>query len=210
MSSATHNVVIAVIVIIISIDVGIRDGDVMWPKLGKSAPTPARASACAYSTAAPIHQTTTTYHQSPPVHLPTHTLSLSLNKQPPTTNPKNVLPLRPRSPPALFRREDRSSRSRDRDGLQHVQPVRHSLPLPINYACASRSQKNLRTNMLSNNRLVDTCTKKCIPPQYREADLNKGESVCLDRCVSKFFEVNVKVSEKMQGEAQAKQGGGFA
>jgi import inner membrane translocase subunit TIM10 len=62
----------------------------------------------------------------------------------------------------------------------------------------------------SQNRLVDTCTKKCIPPQYREADLNKGESVCLDRCVSKFFEVNVKVSEKMQGEAQAKQGGGFA
>lgn len=56
-------------------------------------------------------------------------------------------------------------------------------------------------------RLVDTCTKKCIPPQYREADLNKGESVCLDRCVAKFFEVNVKVSEKMQGEAQQRQGG---
>jgi import inner membrane translocase subunit TIM10 len=27
--------------------------------------------------------------------------------------------------------------------------------------------------------------------------------------VSKFFEVNVKVSEKMQGEAAAKQGGGM-
>jgi hypothetical protein len=79
-------------------------------------------------------------------------------------------------------------------------------------ACALSlsSKTHLRTNTLSNNRLVDTCTKKCIPPQYREADLNKGESVCLDRCVSKFFEVNVKVSEKMQGEAQAKQGGGFA
>ncbi|KAK4951635.1 protein transporter tim10 [Elasticomyces elasticus] len=51
------------------------------------------------------------------------------------------------------------------------------------------------------NRLVETCTRKCIPPTYREADLNKGESVCLDRCVAKFFEVNVKVSEKMQGEA---------
>jgi mitochondrial import inner membrane translocase subunit TIM10 len=49
-------------------------------------------------------------------------------------------------------------------------------------------------------RLVETCTKKCIPGDYREADLNKGESVCLDRCVAKFFEVNVKVSEKMQGE----------
>ncbi|KAF7846170.1 hypothetical protein BT93_L5035 [Corymbia citriodora subsp. variegata] len=61
------------------------------------------------------------------------------------------------------------------------------------------------------NRLVETCSKKCIPPTYREADLNKGESVCLDRCVSKFFEVNVKVSEKMQGDANAKGGavGGF-
>jgi len=59
------------------------------------------------------------------------------------------------------------------------------------------------------NRLTQSCTKKCIPPDYREADLNKGESVCLDRCVSKFFEVNVKVSEKMQGEAAGRQGGGM-
>ncbi|KAJ9628828.1 protein transporter tim10 [Taxawa tesnikishii (nom. ined.)] len=59
------------------------------------------------------------------------------------------------------------------------------------------------------NRLVETCTKKCIPPTYREGDLNKGESVCLDRCVSKFFEVNIKVSEKMQGEAAGRQGGGM-
>lgn len=33
--------------------------------------------------------------------------------------------------------------------------------------------------------------------------------MCLDRCVAKFFEVNVKVSEKMQGEAQNRQGGGM-
>ncbi|KAM3425031.1 Mitochondrial import inner membrane translocase subunit [Cercospora zeina] len=60
------------------------------------------------------------------------------------------------------------------------------------------------------NQLVETCTKKCIPNNYREGDLNKGESVCLDRCVAKFFEVNIKVSEKMQGEAQSRQsGGGF-
>jgi import inner membrane translocase subunit TIM10 len=56
--------------------------------------------------------------------------------------------------------------------------------------------------------LTQSCTAKCIPADYREADLNKGESVCLDRCVSKFFEVNIKVSEKMQGEAAGKQGGG--
>jgi import inner membrane translocase subunit TIM10 len=58
-------------------------------------------------------------------------------------------------------------------------------------------------------RLTQSCAKKCIPNDYREAELNRGESVCLDRCVSKFFEVNVKVSEKMQGDAQAKQGGGI-
>ncbi|RAO74115.1 uncharacterized protein BHQ10_010127 [Talaromyces amestolkiae] len=57
------------------------------------------------------------------------------------------------------------------------------------------------------NRLTQSCTQKCVPPEYREGELNKGESVCLDRCVSKFFEVNIKVSEKMQGEAAAKQGG---
>lgn len=55
--------------------------------------------------------------------------------------------------------------------------------------------------------LTESCTKKCIPTEYRESDLNKGESVCLDRCVSKFFDVNIKVSEKMQGEAANRQGG---
>ncbi|KAF7116990.1 hypothetical protein CNMCM5793_005637 [Aspergillus hiratsukae] len=60
------------------------------------------------------------------------------------------------------------------------------------------------------NRLTESCQKKCIPNDYREGDLNKGESVCLDRCVSKFFEVNIKVSEKMQGEAAQKQGPGFS
>ncbi|KAL1988016.1 hypothetical protein VTN96DRAFT_1540 [Rasamsonia emersonii] len=59
------------------------------------------------------------------------------------------------------------------------------------------------------NRLTQSCTKKCIPPDYREGDLNKGESVCLDRCVAKFFEVNIKVSEKMQSEAAGKQGAGM-
>lgn len=54
--------------------------------------------------------------------------------------------------------------------------------------------------------LTQSCTKKCIPADYREGDLNKGESVCLDRCVSKFFEVNMKVSEKMQNDAAGRQG----
>lgn len=48
------------------------------------------------------------------------------------------------------------------------------------------------------NRIVSSCHSKCISPRYAEGDLNKGESVCIDRCVAKFFEVNKKVGEKMQ------------
>ncbi|WFD08491.1 protein transporter tim10 [Malassezia vespertilionis] len=38
------------------------------------------------------------------------------------------------------------------------------------------------------NRLVQSCHKKCIlDTQYREADLTKGESVCIDRYVASAF-----------------------
>lgn len=47
-----------------------------------------------------------------------------------------------------------------------------------------------------------------MPKEYREGDLNKGESVCIDRCVAKYMDVNVKIGEKMQGDAAAKGNGG--
>jgi len=74
----------------------------------------------------------------------------------------------------------------------------------------SRAELELEmvTDMVT--RLSNACMKKCIPTDYREGDLNKGESVCLDRCVSKFFEVNMKISEKMaqmQGQSTGGQAG---
>lgn len=61
------------------------------------------------------------------------------------------------------------------------------------------------------NRLVESCHAKCISPRYAEPDLNKGESVCIDRyvkrlmdsCVAKFFAVNAKVGEQMQAIGQS-------
>ena len=44
-----------------------------------------------------------------------------------------------------------------------------------------------------------------------EGDLNKGESVCIDRCVAKYFEANKKVGERLQAvgaNAQQQQSGG--
>ncbi|KAJ5679137.1 Mitochondrial import inner membrane translocase subunit tim10 [Penicillium macrosclerotiorum] len=64
------------------------------------------------------------------------------------------------------------------------------------------------TDAKARTSLTESCSKKCIPTDYREGDLNKGESVCLDRCVSKFFDVNIKVSEKMQ-QGAGQQGGGM-
>lgn len=81
--------------------------------------------------------------------------------------------------------------------LQRLSPHRYSHFAPTNLE---------RNANLTRRSLLKSCSAKCIDTSYREADLNKGESICLDRCVSKFFEVNVKVSEKMQGEAQAGQG----
>ncbi|PSR94524.1 Tim10/DDP family zinc finger-domain-containing protein [Coniella lustricola] len=59
------------------------------------------------------------------------------------------------------------------------------------------------------NRLNAICQSKCIPTDYREGELNKGESVCLDRCSAKFFGVHQKVSDIMQAE-QARSMGGAA
>ena len=45
--------------------------------------------------------------------------------------------------------------------------------------------------------MTNSCHKKCIPPKYIETDLTKGESVCIDRCVAKYFEIHDKVGKKL-------------
>lgn len=47
-------------------------------------------------------------------------------------------------------------------------------------------------------RLGNACHAKCINKSYYEAELSKGESVCIDRCVSKYFATNTKIGEKLQ------------
>ena len=56
-------------------------------------------------------------------------------------------------------------------------------------------------------RMTRACQEKCISPSYREAELSKGESVCLDRCVAKYMDVHDKLGKKLtqysvQDEAQ--------
>ena len=34
---------------------------------------------------------------------------------------------------------------------------------------------------------------QCIAPKYREPDLQKGEAVCIDRCVAKYLEIHERI-----------------
>jgi import inner membrane translocase subunit TIM10 len=45
--------------------------------------------------------------------------------------------------------------------------------------------------------MTNACHKKCVPPKYHENDLTKGESICIDRCVAKYFEIHDRVGKKL-------------
>lgn len=70
---------------------------------------------------------------------------------------------------------------------------------------AAEAELDMVTEMF--NKLVDNCHNKCIQKNYYQGDVDKNESLCIDRCVAKYFEVNVKVGENMQKLGQS---GAFA
>lgn len=71
----------------------------------------------------------------------------------------------------------------------------------------AEAELDLVTDMF--NKLVDNCHQKCIDrSKYDSSDLSKAESNCLDRCVAKYFETNIKVGENMQKLGQNFSAGG--
>lgn len=36
-----------------------------------------------------------------------------------------------------------------------------------------------------------------MPPHYKEAELSKGEAVCLDRCVAKYLDLHERLGRKL-------------
>ncbi|KAL6574655.1 protein transporter tim10 [Orobanche minor] len=45
------------------------------------------------------------------------------------------------------------------------------------------------------NKLTHTCFNKCIEHKYKEPELNMGENSCIDRCVSKYWQVTNLVGQ---------------
>ena len=54
-------------------------------------------------------------------------------------------------------------------------------------------------------RMSAACQKKCVPPKYKEAELSKGEAVCLDRCVAKYLEIHDRIGKKLTSITMADQ-----
>lgn len=59
--------------------------------------------------------------------------------------------------------------------------------------------QDMEIEMMSDlyNRMTQACHRKCIPPKYNDAELGKGESVCLDRCVSKYLDIHERIGKKL-------------
>ncbi|KAJ2158215.1 protein transporter tim10 [Coemansia sp. RSA 552] len=60
---------------------------------------------------------------------------------------------------------------------------------------AAEQEMEMVTDMFA--RLNDLCYKKCLLQRYSDEELTKAESVCADRCVAKYFQVNREVSDKL-------------
>lgn len=56
------------------------------------------------------------------------------------------------------------------------------------------------------HRAVKQCGGKCIPGRYVDGELNKGESVCVQRCLNKFMDVLEVVSSQLAEVGMQTQG----
>lgn len=57
----------------------------------------------------------------------------------------------------------------------------------------------LEVEMMANtyNRVTSACHRKCVPYHYKEAELSKGRSVCLDQCASKYLDIHERMGKML-------------
>ncbi|BFZ56675.1 protein transporter tim10 [Savitreella phatthalungensis] len=73
----------------------------------------------------------------------------------------------------------------------------------VNPQAVAQAEGELEMIMDLFQKLGNSCHAKCINKSYYEAELSKGESVCIDRCVSKYFATNTKIGEKLQQKMES-------
>nr|CAB3266960.1 Tim10 small zinc finger-like protein [Phallusia mammillata] len=70
---------------------------------------------------------------------------------------------------------------------------------------AQKLAAELEVEMMADmyNRMTASCHKKCISTKYNEGDLEKGEAVCIDRCVAKYLDIHEQIGKKLTQISQA-------
>ncbi|CAI9098351.1 OLC1v1034983C1 [Oldenlandia corymbosa var. corymbosa] len=57
------------------------------------------------------------------------------------------------------------------------------------------AEKEMEYRVEMFNKLTQTCFAKCVENRYKESELNMGENSCIDRCVSKYWQVTNLVGQ---------------
>ncbi|GKA54965.1 mitochondrial import inner membrane translocase subunit TIM10-like protein [Tanacetum coccineum] len=60
------------------------------------------------------------------------------------------------------------------------------------------NEMEYRVEMFS--KMTNTCFAKCVEKRYKEGELNLGETSCIDRCVSKYFQITNLVGQLLAGK----------
>lgn len=76
-----------------------------------------------------------------------------------------------------------------------------SKPMDEEKVAMAQAQQELEAITDMYNRMMDQCFRKCVT-HYNEADLTKGESTCVERCVFKYLDVHKKVGERLTSVQQ--------
>ncbi|CAF0895256.1 unnamed protein product [Didymodactylos carnosus] len=56
-------------------------------------------------------------------------------------------------------------------------------------------------------KMTNSCHKKCVIPRYKDAELTKAESVCIDRCVAKYMDVHDRIGKQLASMTVQQQSG---
>ena len=50
--------------------------------------------------------------------------------------------------------------------------------------------------------MTNSCHKKCVSSNYSQGTLEKGELVCIDRCVAKYLDIHEQIGKKLTQMSQ--------
>ncbi|XP_019233360.1 PREDICTED: mitochondrial import inner membrane translocase subunit TIM10 [Nicotiana attenuata] len=59
------------------------------------------------------------------------------------------------------------------------------------------AEKEMEYRVESFNKLTQTCFNKCVDRRYKDPELNIGENSCIDRCVSKYWQVTNLIGQML-------------